>query len=118
MESVKRDNAKKNFLAKTWKRCRSFRHHKKDGVTGSLMKSKSWGSIGEDMEKTPEGFFPVYVGPDKQRFAIKTKCVNHPSFIMLLEDAESEYSIHFDGPIMLPCDVDLFCNVLAEINGG
>nr|XP_043616363.1 auxin-induced protein 10A5-like [Erigeron canadensis] len=118
MESVKRDNGKKNFLAKTWKRCRSFNHHKKDddSVTG-LMKSKSWS--GEDMKnkkkKTPEGFFPVYVGPEKQRFAIKTKYVNHPLFTMLLEDAESEYGTHFDGPIMLPCDVDLFLNVLAEM---
>ncbi|GKG26020.1 small auxin-up RNA, partial [Tanacetum coccineum] len=34
---------------------------------------------------------------------------------MLLEDAESEYGTHGNGPILLPCDVDLFYKVLAEM---
>ncbi|XP_071728424.1 auxin-responsive protein SAUR71-like [Rutidosis leptorrhynchoides] len=114
MESVK---SKKNFLAKTWKRCRSFQHSRSRNNVGELAKSKSWN--GKEMKKktkmAPEGFVPVYVGPEKQRFAIKTKYINHPLFVMLLEDAETEYGTHGDGPISLPCDVDLFYKVLAEM---
>lgn len=115
MESIKSENGKKNFLAKTWKRCRSFQHSRRNNVN-ELAKSKSWN--GKEMKKkkmAPEGFFPVYVGQEKQRFAIKTKYINHPLFMMLLEDAESEYGTHGDGPIELPCDVDLFYKVLAEM---
>ncbi|PWA57445.1 small auxin-up RNA [Artemisia annua] len=109
---------KKNFLSKTWKRCRSFSHsHNTKGGVSGLPKSKSWN--GKEMKKkkmAPEGFFPVYVGPEKQRFAIKTEYVNHPLFSMLLKDAESEYgTTHGNGPILLPCDVDLFYKVLAEM---
>ncbi|KAI3785897.1 hypothetical protein L1987_45023 [Smallanthus sonchifolius] len=113
MESVEANAGKQNFLAKTWKRCRSFPRTRGAGV-GGLAKSKSWNGK-EKKKMTPEGFFPVYVGPDKQRFAVKTKYVNHPLFTMLLEDAETEYGYNCDGPILLPCDVDLFYKVLAEM---
>ncbi|KAJ0571134.1 putative small auxin-up RNA [Helianthus annuus] len=63
----------------------------------------------------PEGFFPVYVGPDKQWFAIKTKYANHPLFQLLLEDAQVEYGYNTPGPILLPCEVDLFYRVVGEI---
>jgi hypothetical protein len=39
----------------------------------------------------PEGCFPVYVGPKKQKFVIKIEYANHSLFQMLLEEAESEY---------------------------
>ncbi|KAL8217482.1 hypothetical protein R6Q57_020855 [Mikania cordata] len=115
--SVKINTGKKNFIVKTWKRCRSFpRSRSSAGSGGGLVKSKSW-SGKELMKKkmTPEGFFPVYVGPEKQRFAVKTKYANHPLFTMLLEDAETEYGYCCDGPIMLPCDVGLFYKVLTEM---
>ncbi|XP_021748074.1 auxin-responsive protein SAUR72-like [Chenopodium quinoa] len=63
---------------------------------------------------SPKGCLSVYVGPDKQRFVIKISCTNHPLFKVLLEQAESEYGFH-DGPIMLPCEVDLFVKVLYEM---
>ncbi|KAI3785892.1 hypothetical protein L1987_45018 [Smallanthus sonchifolius] len=115
MESVKTNTGKKNFLAKTWKRCRSFPHSRSRSRVGGLAKSKSWNGEEEKKKMTPEGFFPVYVGPEKQRFAVKTKYVNHPLFTMLLEDAEAEYGYNSDGPILLPCDVDLFYKVMAEM---
>ncbi|KAL1541810.1 auxin-responsive protein SAUR50-like [Salvia divinorum] len=65
----------------------------------------------------PAGCFTVYVGPEKQRFVIKTEYANHPLFKMLLDDAELEYGYTCDGPLLLPCDVDLFCGILAEIGG-
>lgn len=64
---------------------------------------------------SPKGCLSVYVGPDKQRFVIKIGCTNHPLFRMLLEEAEIEYGFHSDGPLMLPCEVDLFIKVLCEM---
>lgn len=64
----------------------------------------------------PEGCFWVCVGAEKQRFVMKTEHANHPLFRKLLEDAESEYGFDdIDGPIKLPCDVNLFYKVLAEM---
>ncbi|KAH7867008.1 hypothetical protein Vadar_027782 [Vaccinium darrowii] len=100
---------KKNFLLKTWDRCRSL-PREKSGGTGTFTKSKSRNQV------APEGCFWVYVGPEKQRFVIKTKYANHPLFKMVLEDAEEEYGYNSEGPLLLPCDVDLFCKVLAEMD--
>ncbi|GMJ00118.1 hypothetical protein HRI_003681000 [Hibiscus trionum] len=66
----------------------------------------------------PEGCFFVCVGPRRQRFAVKTEIANHPLFRMLLEDAKLEYGFSNEGPLLLPCDVDLFNQVLAEIDDG
>ncbi|PWA40505.1 small auxin-up RNA [Artemisia annua] len=97
MESpTKGVSGKKNFLIKTWKRCRSIPRSGTKKVA-------------------PEGFFPVYVGPEKQRFAVKMKHVNHPLFQMLLEDSEIEYGYNTPGPILLPCELDLFYKVVAEM---
>lgn len=49
---------------------------------------------------------------------MKTDYLNHPLLKMLLEDAEMEYGFDIQGPIMLPCEVDLFCKVLAEVESG
>lgn len=65
---------------------------------------------------TSDGCFSVYVGPEKQRFVVKAEFANHPAFKVLLEDAALEYGYQSDGPILLPCDVDLFYQVLAEID--
>ncbi|XP_076882252.1 auxin-responsive protein SAUR71-like [Bidens hawaiensis] len=111
--SVTKNN---NFLAKTLKRCRSFPRSSRVGSAKIL--GNSWNGDSSPNKKkiiTPEGFFPVYVGPDKQRFAVKTKHVNHPLFSMLLEDAVTEYGYNSNGPILLPCDVDMFYKVLAEM---
>ncbi|XP_076891775.1 auxin-responsive protein SAUR71-like [Bidens hawaiensis] len=111
--SVTKNN---NFLAKTWKRCRSFSRSSKVGSAKFLAKSNSWNGESSPNKKkiiTLEGFFPVYVGPDKQRFAVKTKHVNHPLFSMLLEDVVTKYGYNSNGPILLPCDVDMFYKVLA-----
>ncbi|GFP91612.1 indole-3-acetic acid-induced protein arg7 [Phtheirospermum japonicum] len=85
-------------------------------------KSRSWhnGTSKKDYFKksTPNGCFSVHVGPEKQRFVIKTEFANHPLFRMLLEDAELEYGFKNEGPLHLPCDVDLFYKVLAEMDSG
>ncbi|KAE8663928.1 putative Atrazine chlorohydrolase [Hibiscus syriacus] len=121
---------KSNLIIKTWERCKSIGRSRNNGGVPALYKSKSWPtidvSLGADQEKrrtrrsrvTPEGCFTVYVGPQKQRFVIKTEYANHPLFKILLEEAESEYGFHSEGPLVLPCDVDLFCRVLLAMDDG
>jgi SAUR family protein len=84
--------------------------------------SGSYGKLSEkkhkqkdNSKKPPNGCLCVYVGSDKQRFVIKIKIFNHPLFKALLEDVENEYGYRNDGPLWLPCDVDLFCEALVEI---
>jgi len=117
---VVKDRVKNNLIFKAWQRCRSFHGgpRKSKPSANSLTKSKSWHltSTNSKSRVAPEGCFSVYVGPDKQRFVIKTKYANHPLFKMLLEDAEVEYGYNSEGPILLPCDVHLFYSVLAEMD--
>ncbi|KAK9926590.1 hypothetical protein M0R45_023811 [Rubus argutus] len=92
-----------------------------DIVKGKLAKNliiKAWmkcSFTNQSSKLAPNGFFSVYVGTEKQRFVVKTEFANHPLFKVLLEDAALEYGYKNNGPILLPCDVDLFYNVLAEI---
>ncbi|XP_022923944.1 auxin-responsive protein SAUR71-like [Cucurbita moschata] len=89
------------------------------GPDDAKKKSKFWRS-GAKLKHpvAPEGCFAVYVGPERERFVVKTEFANHPLFQMLLEDAEEEYGYNSQGPIWLPCEVGLFYNVLAEMDGG
>ena len=107
--------------------------HKSSSITASITKSKSWNgsahlenannkeSTGNIKKKSPppppppHGCFTVYVGPTKQRVVVKTKLLNHPLFKNLLEEAEAEYGYRRDGPIVLPCEVDFFYKVLANM---
>jgi len=119
MDNPKRGKDKKNVFSKTWERCKSINKDREKSPTFS--KSKSWNftkptTSSKGNKIAPGGCFAVYVGPQKQRFVIKTKFANHPLFKMLLEDAEMEYGHNCEGPIMLPCDVDLFYKVLAEMD--
>lgn len=123
--------AKKGLITKTWERCRSIGGGGGGGSGALMMKSRSWprsgsggggGAAVEDEEKrprkhrvAPEGCFSVYVGPQKQRFVVKTEYANHPLFKMLLEEAELEYGFNSDGPLALPCNVDRFYKVLVEM---
>ncbi|KAL5706951.1 hypothetical protein ACHQM5_025056 [Ranunculus cassubicifolius] len=119
---------KSSLIHKTWKRCRSF-----GSISGSKNVSatptsfpRSWPcspvSLEESIHKmnvriVREGCFSVYVGPDRQRFVVKTTCINHPLFQMLLEEAEMEYGYNYDGPLVLPCAVDVFYSVLSKMEG-
>ncbi|KAH7578545.1 hypothetical protein JRO89_XS01G0396900 [Xanthoceras sorbifolium] len=122
---------KKNLISKTWERCKSvgYSSSNKSSAGNSLTRSKTWhcttksSSSSPEKERpnnkchqvAPEGCFTVYVGPQKERFVVNTKFANHPLFKMLLEDAELEYGYDTQGPILLPCKVDLFYKVLAAM---
>ncbi|KAK7411013.1 hypothetical protein VNO78_02341 [Psophocarpus tetragonolobus] len=100
---------KQNMILKAWKRCRFSRPHLK-------LKACSKSLLENDGQIVPHGCFSVHVGPERQRFVVKTKYVNHPLFQMLLEEAEQEHGFENDGPIWLPCNVDLFYKVLAQMD--
>ncbi|KAL2515140.1 SAUR-like auxin-responsive protein family [Forsythia ovata] len=127
---VGKGKEKKNFILKKLENYLSRNRQAKSSTKNMFSKSNSLNcstakasSKDDKRLKTkrqvaPNGCFSVYVGPEKQRFVIKTEYANHPLFKMLLEDAELEYGFNTEGPLMLPCDVDLFWKVLAEMDRG
>ncbi|OEL24664.1 hypothetical protein BAE44_0014317 [Dichanthelium oligosanthes] len=87
---------KPGLIAKTLDRCRSARRSKQ--------------------QPAPEaGCFTVCVGAGRQRFVVRTECVNHPLFRTLLEEAEEAFGYPAAGPLALPCDADAFVRVLEQI---
>jgi SAUR family protein len=132
MDAVKDTKWKKSLFMRAWYRSLTVGRKKpsKNSVI-SFTKSKSWhctrkpsdqedgiSTNNKSKKKTqvaPDGCFSVYVGAEKQRFAVKAEFANHQLFKMLLEDAELEYGHNSEGPISLPCDVDFFYKVLAEM---
>lgn len=120
---------KEGLISKAWERCKSFGGSKNaaEGNSSSIIKRaflkkrKSWPRLNLKMGKAinniaPIGCFSIYVGPQRQRFVIKTEYANHPLFQTLLEEAELEYGYKSEGPLELPCDVDDFLKVLLEMN--
>ncbi|KAJ8510602.1 hypothetical protein OPV22_001036 [Ensete ventricosum] len=85
----------KGLILKTLERCRSMAGQRRGGR----------------QETPPEGCFAVYVGPERERFVIRTECVNHPRFRLLLEEAEMEFGYSNSGPLELPCHVEVFHEV-------
>ncbi|WOL18713.1 hypothetical protein Cni_G27510 [Canna indica] len=98
-ESCKDIKGPKGLLLKTLQRCRS--------TLGGHRK--------RPQNMPPEGCFSVYVGPERERFTVRTECLNHPLFRMLLDEAEMEFGYAAAGPLELPCDVGLFQKVLWEV---
>lgn len=117
------ETTKRSLILKTWKRCRSLgRGGRRPPATGGgggdvppLPKTKSWPRPSEKHRVAPEGCLSVCVGAEKERFLIKMEYVNHPLFKMLLDEAEMEYGYANEGPLELPCEVDLFQSLLWEI---
>ncbi|XP_066351625.1 auxin-responsive protein SAUR71-like [Miscanthus floridulus] len=66
----------------------------------------------------PEGCLAVYVGAARERFVVRTECVNHRLFRALLEEAEEArgpYCYAADGPLELPCDAGAFARAVEAI---
>ncbi|CAJ1937537.1 unnamed protein product [Sphenostylis stenocarpa] len=105
-------------FVKKWKRVlgSSKRLHPENSGSGS------YGRLRNRQKKkagvAPHGCLCVYVGAERERFIIKIKMANHPLFKALLEGAEREYGYRNDGPLWLPCHVDLFCEALEEMEIG
>ncbi|KAJ8529149.1 hypothetical protein K7X08_035984 [Anisodus acutangulus] len=107
------EKGKKGLIPKTWERCKSFGRKKSSENYRHAMTTKR---TRKKFRVAKQGCFSVYVGPEKQRFVIRTEYVNHPLFKMLLEEAESEFGYNSKGPLALPCDVDYFLKFLMEID--
>ncbi|MCD7455969.1 hypothetical protein HAX54_030302 [Datura stramonium] len=113
------DKRKKGIIPKTWERCKSFGRKNSSENNNNNNRQQALTTKGAKKLRfrlTARGCFSVYVGPEKQRFVIRTECVNHPLFKMLLEEAESEFGYNSKGPLVLPCDVDFFLKFLMEID--
>ncbi|KAF8653832.1 hypothetical protein HU200_061956 [Digitaria exilis] len=82
-----------------------------------LSKSKK-AAGGRGREPPPEGCLAVYVGAARERFVVRTECVNHRLFRALLEEAEEArgpYGYPADGPLELPCDAAAFARAVEAI---
>jgi Auxin responsive protein len=96
---------------------------KKEKEKGLKKLLRNWYSLGSRSQKgdkshdqlPPIGCFSVYVGPEKERFIIRTSHINHPLFQTLLEEAELVYGYAAKGPLVLPCDVESFLDTLWEM---
>ncbi|XP_073130797.1 auxin-responsive protein SAUR32-like [Henckelia pumila] len=123
-----RGKGKRGLISKTWERCKSFSGGmSRKGTAALTVKSKSWPrnlifdfqpnhNERRSHKVAPDGCFSIYVGSEKQRFVIRTEYVNHPLFRTLLEEAESEYGFSCEGPLVLPCEVEHFIQVLVEMD--
>ncbi|KAH0449860.1 hypothetical protein IEQ34_020552 [Dendrobium chrysotoxum] len=65
--------------------------------------------------RAPAGYFPVYVGEERERFVIPTTFLSHPLFSMLLEKAYQEYGFRQSNGLMLPCNVSVFMHVVSAV---
>ncbi|KAL6846800.1 hypothetical protein ACP4OV_024248 [Aristida adscensionis] len=89
------EKGRKGLIMKTLDRCRS--------------------SSSSPRRRAPEGCLAVHVGAARQRFVVRTECVNHPLFRALLEEAEEAFGYAAAGPLALPCDAGAFLRVLEAI---
>uniref|UniRef100_A0A0E0JSZ9 Auxin-responsive protein n=1 Tax=Oryza punctata TaxID=4537 RepID=A0A0E0JSZ9_ORYPU len=100
----------KSLISRTLERCKS-----------GLSNAGGGGGRSASAAAAPvAGCFSVYVGPERERFVVRTEYANHPLFRRLLDDAEREYGYAAQGPLALPCPVDAFLDVLwqMERDGG
>lgn len=65
--------------------------------------------------KTPTGFFALYVGEERQRRVVPTSYLSHPLFKMLLEKAYDEFGFEQRNGLIIPCSVSAFREVLNAI---
>lgn len=123
--AMKEGGERKNILAKTIDKCRSLGHRRRlappSGGGAGCPPSPRAGADRTDRASwgVPAGCFAVLVGPEKERFAVRARCANHPLFRALLDEAETEYGFACcDGPLELPCAVDDFMEVMWEMEDG
>lgn len=60
----------------------------------------------------PRGHMVVYVGENHTRYVIKIALLHHPLFRALLDQAQEEYDFIADSKLCIPCDENLFLNVI------
>ncbi|KAG9141384.1 hypothetical protein Leryth_001839 [Lithospermum erythrorhizon] len=79
--------------------------------TESSMSSNSSSSN----DGVPKGYLAVSVGRDeeeKKRFVIPMEYLGHPTFVVLLREAEEEFGFQQEGVLKIPCEVPLFEKIM------
>ncbi|KAH6789425.1 SAUR-like auxin-responsive protein family [Perilla frutescens var. frutescens] len=66
----------------------------------------------------PKGRLAIYVGDNEnKRFIIPVTYLNHPSFQELLFQCEEELGFHHPmGGLTIPCNEDLFMDVISSLS--
>ncbi|XP_057518074.1 auxin-induced protein 6B-like [Amaranthus tricolor] len=65
----------------------------------------------------PSGHLAVTVGSNGRRFIVRATYLNHPVFRKLLVQAEEEYGFsNQTGPLSIPCDENVFEEILRFMN--
>ncbi|EXC16179.1 hypothetical protein L484_024347 [Morus notabilis] len=67
-----------------------------------------------------EGHFAVFAakGAEKKRFIVKLECLNSPTFLRLLEQAEEEYGFEQTGALVVPCRPEELHRILGRHDQG
>ncbi|RRT51303.1 hypothetical protein B296_00032316 [Ensete ventricosum] len=62
--------------------------------------------------RVPEGYVPLCVGEEMERFAVRAELLGRPAFVELLRLSAQEYGYEQHGVLRIPCPVPLFCRLL------
>ncbi|KAL1199733.1 Protein SMALL AUXIN UP-REGULATED RNA 9 [Cardamine amara subsp. amara] len=62
-----------------------------------------------------KGHFAVYVGHSRARHVIPITFLNHPTFKMMLQEAEEEFGFSQERGLTIPCDQTTFLSLLDSI---
>lgn len=62
-----------------------------------------------------KGHFAVYVGQSRERHVIPITFLNHPTFQMMLQEAEEEFGFRQERGLTIPCDQNIFLSSLDSI---
>lgn len=68
--------------------------------------------------RVPEGYLPVYVGEEMERFVVRADLLNHPLFINLLNKSAQEYGYQQKGVLRIPCHVIVFGRLIEALRLG
>ncbi|KMZ64016.1 hypothetical protein ZOSMA_38G01270 [Zostera marina] len=68
--------------------------------------------------KVPEGYVPVSVGEDLERFVVSADDLSRPAFVELLRRSAQEYGYEQRGVLRIPCTVEFFHRVLDAVSAG
>ncbi|MED6181390.1 hypothetical protein PIB30_018895 [Stylosanthes scabra] len=73
-------------------------------------------AAGRAAADVPAGHVAVCVGPSMRRFIVRATHLNHPIFQKLLLRAEEEYGFCNRGPLAIPCDEEIFEELLRVMS--
>ncbi|KAL0914493.1 hypothetical protein M5K25_014842 [Dendrobium thyrsiflorum] len=94
-----------------YERLKTSKKHEDQHDRGSRRRVRRWRSM------VPPGHVPVFVGEEKEWFAVAAEHLESPAFKELLRRSEEEYGYEQSGVLRIPCSVQLFCRVLRSLSG-